>query len=93
MLISPQLQNSFYQEVQAPQAASTAVTHTSSQAVAGRGHGPAAGAVQGLCRAGHSRQDFLCHRISQHPSVKEFCCQADDEVPWAVTQGPTSSCV
>lgn len=50
MLISPQLQNSFYQEVQAPQAASTAVTHTHSQAVAGRGRGPAAGAVQGLCR-------------------------------------------
>lgn len=29
------------------------------------------GAMQGLHRAGYSMQDFLCHTISQHPSVKD----------------------
>lgn len=66
MLISPQLQNSFYQEVQPPRAASTPACHPHKEPGSGW-----KGAVQALYRAGHSMQDFLCHGISQHPSVKD----------------------
>lgn len=102
MLISPQLQNSFYQEVQPPQAASTPARHPHKQpALAGRERGLAAGCTAGLVQSWVLHAGLLCHRISQHPSVKDSFVAKQMmryHSEWhrglsLELKGPTSSCV
>lgn len=73
MLISPQLQNNFYQEVKHPKPASIPACHPNQQPglLLEGNMAFLSGAMQGFYRAGCSMQVFLCHRISQHPSVKD----------------------
>lgn len=92
MLISPQLQNSFYQGVQPPQAASTPACPPHKQPGFGwKGTWPCCWVQCRVCtELGTPCRNFVSQDFTTSLSERHFCCQADDEVPQAVTQGARS---